>query len=168
MNVIEIEHNHAVEYSLSMFGCETRGDTVDLNATIQEQLPQDEILTRDLALSILKNIKLKSDVISFFTKPALLITLAVVTSALIISATLVGVIALAKLPVLTTGMIVATVALRCFSAIICALSGYMISAFISNREQFSTISTLYAQQSARAAGYIARIESNEAAAIRLA
>lgn len=116
---------------------------IDLNESFKEKLGNSQA-TNALALKILKQIKLKSDVVSFLTKPVVFIPLSVVVT-------------IAGIVIPPTGII-----LTAISIILCLVGGTMLSISIrsSYDNYLSLVSQAYSDQSQRAATYIQQIESS--------
>lgn len=113
---------------------------VDLNQSFKDKLGSEQ-LTKALALKIFKQIKLKSDILSFLTKPIVFIPLSVAAFA-----------AGSTLPN-------AGIALIATRLIVCLL-GYGMLRMSLEVNFFSLLSQTYSNQSKRAAEYIKNLESS--------
>lgn len=119
--------------------------TIDLNQSVKERLKAGEVLTNATAIKIFKQIKLQSDILSFLTKPIVLISLG-------------ASIFLAGLLIPATGL-----ALGAARVLVCALGGGILGFSIENyflSSFLSQISEAYADQSKRAAEYIKKLEAS--------
>jgi len=119
---------------------------IDLNQAVREK-SRGEALTNDSALKILKQIKLKSDILSFLTKPVVFFpSLFALTTATLC------------LPVIPGAVGTVVVAAKVISYVVSFFGvGYMM-AEIFETPFFSKISNAYNKQSSAAATYIALIE----------
>ena len=117
---------------------------VDLNQSVKEKLKEGERLTNETALKIFKKIKWKSDVLSFLSKPVVLISAAVTLSAIAFSS-----------PV-ATGL-----ALKIIRSVFFAFTGafFGYSIWSSLNGSLSQISQAYKEQSERANKHIKTIEA---------
>lgn len=122
---------------------------IDLNESVKKKLKEGEVLTNATALKILKQIKLKSDVLSFLTKPIVLISLSTVIM-----------IAGSFIPVAVAGA--AAVVLIAAQVLVVALGASIFGYTVENyfNDFLPQISEAYRDQSQRAADYIQRINSS--------
>jgi hypothetical protein len=119
------------------------GLRIDIHQAFKEKLGKEE-LTNDLALKIFKRIKFDSDVKSFLSKPVVMITSAVASTATGFALLHFGGIAL-----IVTGFVA------------CMLGTSTLSVLMSEefRNFFSRISQAYSEQSERAAEHIEQLQS---------
>lgn len=137
---LNVDHYPNKFFNLSIFFVFNHIFKVDLNQSVKEKLGSQQ-LTNALALKIFKQIKLKSDVLSFLTKPIVFIPLSVAVFA-------------AGFVLPQTG-----IALAAIGIMLCTLGGGMLG--ISIRDNFlSQLSQAYSDQSKRAAEYIKNLESS--------
>lgn len=137
---LNIEH-----YPNRPFKVFTHGFMIDLNQSVKEKLGAGQKLTNALALKIFNEIKLKSDILSFLTKPIVFIPLSVA--------------------VFTAGFLLPEtgIALVAIGIMICALGGAMLSISRAERSNgfLSNLSQAYSDQSKRAAEYIQEVRSSQ-------
>ena len=136
---LNIEHYPGRKFSMFSF---TPEFSVDLNKSVKDKLNEGEQLTNATALKILKQIKLKSDIISFLTK-----------SIVAISFSAGVVVAGFCIPAAGTALFVAGIFVR-------ALGGGMLGYSIENSFNgfLSQLSQAYRDQSQRAGEYIRTLE----------
>lgn len=129
-------------FDLSCFGISLHRFQININQSFREKLENNKP-TQALTLKILKQIKLKSDILSFLTKPVVFISLsvAVMTTGFVLPA---------------TGIVL--VAIRTMSVV---LGSRILDFFMrSNNDNFlSRVSEAYGKQSQQAATYITVLES---------
>lgn len=141
---LNIDYYPNKQFQFSCFSIPVYNFKIDLNQAVKEKLNRGQELTNALALKIFKQIKLKSDVLSFLTKPIVFIPLA--------AALLATDFFLPK-----TGIVLVAV-----GVMIRALGGFMLGISISDSfDNFLyPLSQAYSDQSRRAAEYIQNLESS--------
>lgn len=123
--------------------------TIDLNESVKKQLKRGETLTNTTALKIFKEIKSKSDILSFLTKPITLISLGASISAF-------GILMAALCPPFVAPVfIVITILIGILGAKIFA---YSILNYVN--DFLPELSRAYADQSEKAAEYIRILEAS--------
>lgn len=137
---LKIEHYPNKSFAIFSF---TPEFDVNLSKSVRENLSENEQLTNATALKILKEIKLKSDVLSFLTKSIVAFPL----SAGILIAGL-------SFPVIGTVSLIAGIFLG-------ALGGGMFGYCIENSLFLSLMSKAYSDQSERAGEYIKTLETTD-------
>jgi len=125
--------------------------TIDLNQTVREK-SRGEVLTNESALKIFKQIKLKSDILSFLTKPVVFFPLvfAVAPALTAISC---------SLPVIHGAMAIVRVAAIIISFVVGAFGVGLFWAHIFKSASLSELSQAYNDQSIKASQYIMQIET---------
>lgn len=147
--VLNIEHYPGKRFR--MFSCAPEF-SVDLNNSVKEKLKTGEQLTNATALKILKQIKWKSDILSFLTIPIVAISLSA------------GVLVAGFcIPAFNTALFVAHIFVR-------VLGGMMLGFSIENscKGFLPELSQAYSDQSQRAREYIRTLEANQEMQIVLA
>ena len=135
--------DHYPNKSFKILPC-TPDFTIDINQSVKERLKEGELLTNATALKIFKQIKLKSDILSFLTKAIVLIPLSTA-------------IMIAGFCIPPAG--IALLAARVFVA---ALGGCIVGFSIENyfNNFLPRLSQAYSDQSERAAEYIQKLKSS--------
>lgn len=118
--------------------------TIDFTQSVRNLMGKNENLTNETALKIFKQIKLKSDIISFLTRAIVFIPLTFVPFGL-------AAVTSFRMTLLPLSMF--------FSALGGSMLGLLAYAFIDNR--LSKISKAYSDQSQQAADYIKKLETSK-------
>ncbi len=140
---LNIEHYPNKSFQVSFLFFPLPKFTIDLNQSVKEKLGENQELTNSLALKIFKEIKLKSDILSFLTKPIVLIPLSFAVLA-------------ASFALPATGI----VALKVIGLIAWALGCCILGFAIREPDYLSQLSRAHSDQSKRAAEYIQNLESS--------
>jgi hypothetical protein len=144
MNILSIEHYPNKSFGVRFYP-RIFSFTIDLNQSVRNKLKAGEVLTNELAVKIFNQIKWKSDVLSFLTKPVVFIPSAVAVT-------------VAGFAIPMTG-----VALTVTSLALCSLGGFMggLSYMeLCSNKILSELSQAYSEQSTRAAEYIKKLENS--------
>jgi len=141
MNIDNYPNSYIYKFPLISFF------TIDLNQSVKEKLKPGEVLTNATALKIFKQIKLKSDVLSFLTKPIVLIPL---SASILVTGFFI--------PVPGSAVIATAIAVGVF--VLSLLSSFVLGYSIQNRGNLSKLSQEYKDQSRRAAEYIRAIKAS--------
>ena len=139
-----IDISHYPQRSFNLIGGITPTFTVDLNQSVKEKLKEGEKLTNETALKIFKQIKWKSDVLSFLTKPVVLLPLAAILFGVSFS-----------MPV-ATGLAL-KIASLVFSVLTGLFLGYILWNFLNGI--LPQLSQAYKQQSERANEHIRALKA---------
>lgn len=147
---INIEHYPNKNFSIFPF---TPVFSVDLNKSVKEKLNEGEQLTNATALKILKQIKWKSDIFSFLTKPIVAIALSAGVFGVGLAISAAGAAGLA-IPVVGIALVAA-------GLFVSVLGIAMVGHFIENSLNglLSRLSQAYRDQSQRASEYIGTLET---------
>lgn len=141
---LNLAHLPVKHISLYFFCIPVFDFKMDLDQAVKEKLNNGQKLTNDLAIKIFKEIKLKSDVLSFLTKSVVFITLSATVS-------IIGFL----LPL--TGIV-----LGILKVTLCLLGGYLVGMVMKLPNNFlSQVSQAYSEQSKQAAEYILQLESSK-------
>jgi len=135
---------------------------IDFNQEVREKLKGEE-LTNALALKIFKQVKLKSDILSFLTKP-------IVCISLLVAMTAIGVCLPIFLPATPAMVVIALGITGCLLAIVLGGIGAdvlvrdvlanLISDDDKDRSLLTQLSQAYRDQSEQAAHYISQLETH--------
>lgn len=119
--------------------------TVSMHDSVQRRLNQGEVLTNARAVEILKQVKLKSDVMWFITKPIVVIpfSIALLIGSFCIPATTI-------------------VALAILNILLCGVAGGLVGFTIQNtwNNMLPQLSQAYSDQSQEASALIVQLEAN--------
>lgn len=130
--------------------------TINLNDAIRGQLSEEEALTRDVAVRILKKIRLESNIAAFFVQPLIIIPLTILSSIAILAATLVALVALGSV----SHWAFQVFAKLFLSVEVPVLLGLTVWACAS-AAKWKILSEAYAQQSLLAQEYIEILEDED-------